>query len=419
MAPRRLGFGMLLTGALMLAAGCGTTGPLFLPTSSDAPLDLTAVDPGEPVVVRSQKPEPERAPPQPESPDALPRPTPPKPAVQTVVSLPKPGDHGGGPPILNLRDRLSVRALVNGKPIFDNEVLGRIGPYLHEALGRPESQRAAFLTKAFNDELNQIVERELIYQDALRKLAQNQKFLDKLKEEARKDFEKKMGKRARDLKIPLDQLKKLVNAQLGKGGWDSLRRQEERSYIVFAYVRSRVWPHVSQVCHEDIYEYYKDHLTEFCTVDRVKWQDIFIIVGPNHPTMADARQFAEQLVGAVRQGQPFEEFLRFDEGDSWSYRKGDGNGQLRGEIRPPELEPYLFQMKEGEVGPVVELSTGVHVFRVAKRDYAGQLPFNEDVQTRISTRLKNAIADREYKRIVKELRERAVIDIVGGNPLQP
>lgn len=419
MAPRWLGIGMLLTGALVLAAGCGTAGPVFLPTSSDAPLNLSAVDPDAPVVVRSQKPEPERspAPQQPDSPAELPKPAPlPKPPA---VSLPTQGDHADGPSIFNIRERLSVRALVNGKPIFDNEVLGSVARVFDEAMHLPEPQRSALITKAFNDELNQVVERELLYQDALRKLSQNQKFLDKLKTAAAKDFEKKMTKRAHDLKIPLDQLKRLVNVQLGKGGWESLKRQEERNYIVFEYVRSRVWPHVSQVSHEDIYEYYKTHLTEFCTVDRVQWQDIFITVGPNHPTMADARQFAEQIVAAVRQGQPFEEFLRFDEGDSWSYRKGAGNGQLRGQIQPRELEEHLWRMKPGEVGPVVELSTGVHVFRVVKRDFAGQLPFNEDVQTRIGSRLKNIIADREYKRIVKELRERAVIDIVGGNPLQP
>jgi parvulin-like peptidyl-prolyl isomerase len=414
MASRCLGFGMVLTGALVLVAGCGTAGPVVLPTSSDKPLNLAAVDPGEPVVARSQKPEPDHpAPAQPEPSQPAPLPRPP------TVPLPTPAsDHGSGP-MPDLRNRLSVRALVNGKPIFDNEVLGGVARLLGGIGDLPESQRAAALTKAFNDELNQIIERELIYQDALRKLAQNPKFLDQLKKNAAKDFDKKRAGQARSLKLTIEQLKRLVNTQLGKGGWESLRRQEERNYIVFEYVRSRVFPYVSQVSHEDIYEYYKQHLSEFCTVDRVQWQDIFIPVGPNHPNMADARQFSEQILERVRQGQPFDEFLRFDEGDSWSYRKGEGNGQLRGEIRPPELEPYLLRMKQGEVGPAVELSTGVHVFRVLKRDHAGQLPFNEDVQTRIGTRLKNAIADRQYKRIVKELREHAVIDIIRGNPFSP
>jgi parvulin-like peptidyl-prolyl isomerase len=319
---------------------------------------------------------------------------------------------------VDLRDGLSVRAFVNGRPVFDNEVIGATLKH-GQAILKEESdaRRTAAIDRAFKDELKQIVERELIYQDALRKLTQNKQFLDKLKAGAAKDFDKKRVAQARSLKMTVEQLKRLVNAQLGKGGWESLRRQEERNYIVMQYIQSRVYPEVARVSHEDLYEYYKQHLTEFCTVDRVQWQDIFIIVGPNHPTMADARQFAEQILGAVRQGQPFEEFLRFDEGDSWSYRKGEGNGQLRGEIRPPELEAYLLKMRPGEVGPVVELSTGVHVFRVLKRDYAGQLPFNEEVQTRIGIKLKNTIADREYKRLVKELRERAVIEIIPGNPL--
>jgi len=106
---------------------------------------------------------------------------------------------------------------------------------------------------------------------------------------------------------------------------------------------------------------------------RYSGQDVFIAVGPKYPTPADAKRFAEDLIARCRTAEDFAKVLAYDDGDS-KFRGGEGLGQRRGEIRPPELEPMLFQMREGQIGPVFELPTGVHVFRVMKREYAGQMP---------------------------------------------
>jgi parvulin-like peptidyl-prolyl isomerase len=172
---------------------------------------------------------------------------------------------------------------------------------------------------------------------------------------------------------------------------------------------------VQRVGPEMIKEWYDQHPNEFRTVDKVKWQDIFIATA-NHGPAAQARHVAEEILERVRRGEKFDNCLQLDEGDSWSYRKGEGNGQRRGEIKPPELEPYLFGMKDGQVGSLVELSTGYHVFRLLKREVAGQLPLDDKLQLSISQKLKNEIAEREYKRIIKELKERAVIVIEKGLP---
>ncbi len=116
--------------------------------------------------------------------------------------------------------------------------------------------------------------------------------------------------------------------------------------------------------------------------------------------------------------------LAIDEGDS-KFRGGEGFGQrlytfnpktekyeLPGEIRPPELAPYLTQLREGQIGPVVEFTTGVHVFRVLKREYAGQLPLNDQVQKQIRRKLENDIADREVRQLVRDLRARSVVRYV-------
>src|SRR5262249_39246459 len=289
-------------------------------------------------------------------------------------------EQGQGP---EARPRLTVRALVNHEPIFDDEVMTAVLRHGDEIMNTPRDQRAEAIAKIFKQELNQLVERELIVQDALHKLEKNPKFLQKLKEASVKEFDKKMRERARQLKTTVEDLKRKV----GKQNWHNLARQEERNFIAQEYIRSRIYPHMQEeVTHALIREVYDRHPEQFRTVDKVQWQDIFLMVGPNHPTMAEARRFAEQVLTGVRGGQKFDGFLRFDAGDRWLFRKGEGNGQRRGEIKPPELERYLFDagLRDGQIGPVVELSTGVHVFRLLKREHAGQLPFDEKVQKRIS-----------------------------------
>jgi parvulin-like peptidyl-prolyl isomerase len=145
-------------------------------------------------------------------------------------------------------------------------------------------------------------------------------------------------------------------------------------------------------------------------VDRVKWQNVFVAVGPKHPTPADARRFAEELIAKCRTHDDFAKLVEYDDGDS-KFRGGEGFGQRKGEIKPAELESYLFKMKDGQIGPPVELATGVHIFRLLKREHAGQVPLDEKTQKSIRKKLEGQIADREYKRVVRELRSRAVVRI--------
>jgi hypothetical protein len=111
----------------------------------------------------------------------------------------------------------------------------------------------------------------------------------------------------------------------------------------------------------------------------------------------------------------------YNQGDS-KLRHGEGLGTrlsytdekgrpIAGDIRPVELEPHLAKLKEGEIGPIVPFPMGVHLIRVTKREYAGQMPFDEQVQKEIGKRLEKDIVDREYRRIVRELRQRSVIQV--------
>jgi parvulin-like peptidyl-prolyl isomerase len=398
MARRFGGFGcVLLAGFLVVPLGCASGHGGALQTAqytegvaeANDPMLSPALPPESARVSRAQQPEIQQS------------------VQQTSHSLSRDKD-AGTLPMGKLR--VSVRAWVNEKPIFDEEVRTACNPYLAELERLPEPQRTDKMTEVFKRELDQIIDREVIMQDVYRKLEKNPKVLEKLTASARKDFEKQIASMKKRANLKTDQEVKDMLAKQGTT-LEGMRRQFERNYISMEYMKSRIFPITQNIGHQEIKEYYDQHLNEFQIVDSVKWQDVFIAIGPKHRTLADARAFAEELAGRLRKGEDFKKLVDFDDGDS-RYRSGDGYGQRRGEIKPSELEPYLFRMRDGDVGPVVELSTGVHVFRLVKREYAGQLPFSDTVQTTIHNKLRSEVANREYKRVLNELKSKAIIEIV-------
>jgi parvulin-like peptidyl-prolyl isomerase len=385
-------------------AGTGGPGPgtLLAKVDSDS----------QPRLARSQQPEP--APPF-------------KPAasLSVPVSLPpvQPGVLPAGNPLLSgsttigvqqaaallesSKERVKVRAWVNGRPIFDEELVQVAGPYLREVSRLPEPQRTEKMTELVGRFLNQLIDQEVMYQDAVKKLEKNNpRALDKLKEFVEQDYDKQV-KKLREAGVSEEQITETAHIA---------RRMLERSNISMEYARTRIMPYVQQqVTLDEVRAYYDTHMNEFQTVDKVQWQDVFIAVGPKHPTPADTRRFAQELIAKCRTADDFAKLVTYDDGDS-QFRGGEGFGQRRGEIRPPEVESHLFQLKEGQVGPIVELPTGVHIFRLVKREYAGQLPLNEQTQKSIRKKLEGQVAEREYNQLVRSLRDRSVIRIVREAP---
>lgn len=320
---------------------------------------------------------------------------PPGPASKTPASL------------LRIPPEVSIRAWVNGKPIFDQDLLNDAALELLQADHLPEPQRSAQRREILKRHLQQLIDRELILQDARRKLKNNRPVQEKLQELAEKEFEKMLPRLKRHLggEERFQEWLRLQGLTL-----ETFRKKHEEQFLINQYLLSRTGPLEEAIGQPEIREYYDQHLNEFQTVDRVQWQDLFIAVGPKHPTLADAHRFAEYLISLLRQGEDFANLLPYDDGPCRA-NHGFGIGERRGEIRPPEVEAYIWSMRDGEVGPPLDLPTGVHVFRLVKRYYAGQLPFDEKVQSQIRDKLRLEVRERERQRILRELAAQAVIHV--------
>jgi parvulin-like peptidyl-prolyl isomerase len=311
---------------------------------------------------------------------------------------------------------LSVRAHVNGVPIFEDEVKEMCLPALLSlSPNMPESERAAKQVQIFNETLEQVIDREVVLQDAIARLSRGgQQYLDKLKTAASKEFDRTLrAMKTRSGAKTDEEFKALLRSQ-GQT-LEGLRRQFERNFMFREYVRSRIYPQIERyTSHQEIVNYYNDHPGEFQAIDSVKWQDIFIDAS-RYPTRDEARAFAQQLATRARAGEDFNVLLKFDNGDS-SYRNGEGFGQRRGEIKPVEAEPILFRLNDGELGPIIEMPAGFHLIRLVKRQHAGLIPLDQNTQEEIRKKLQNVVADRESKRLLAELKQKATIEVEKNAP---
>ena len=60
---------------------------------------------------------------------------------------------------------------------------------------------------------------------------------------------------------------------------------------------------------------------------------------------------------------------------------------------------------------LVQLTNGFHVVRLVKREHAGLKPFDEKTQTAIRNTLQTQAWEREYQRVLRELKRKASIEI--------
>ncbi len=344
-------------------------------------------------VTRSQKPDPDA----PKAPEAPPLPT------------AAPADLVTGTPAAR------IGATVNNEAILNEEVLAAAFQELMAARELPEPDRSQRRAEIWNQSLNQLIEREVVLQDAfalLQKASKSQ--VAKLKGEAGEEFDKTVlrGWMKRANVKTEDEFRDMLKAQ--GVSLEMLRRSWERNFMMMEYLRSRVHPYLDQVGPKQILEYYDKHPEEFQRADAVHWQDIFVLADNKFTNRAEAHRLAEQLAERARGREDFAKLAeKYDNGDS-SFRKGEGIGAKRGEIKPPEAENVLFQLKDGETA-VVELEKGFHVVRLVKRDYAGLTPFDEKTQKQIKEKLTNEIGQVEIKRIVNRLKREAVIVYTKGD----
>src|SRR5262245_33564947 len=172
-----------------------------------------------------------------------------KPAEKSLLEL---GPEAAGSPESR---GARIRATVNGEAILDEEVLAAAFSVLGGA--HSEAEKAEIL----NQKLNEIIERELLMQDAMARLSKKTgaRFLKELEDAAQREFEKQWLHRLMRANNQSDPA--LFTRMLREQGLpvDLIRRAWVRNFIAMEYLHTRVDPSLNRIGHMEVVEYYNRH----------------------------------------------------------------------------------------------------------------------------------------------------------------
>jgi len=300
-----------------------------------------------------------------------------------------------------------VCATVNGTPILETELSHAIFPAQLMDMG-------SRFTEYKKASLERIIDIELLTQDMNQHFGKNpggKRTLDKLNEMAEREFEPYIRNQVKGLQLKSeDDYKTLLRTQ--GLTYDGIRAFIQRSMIADEYAKFLVSSALEQIGHRQIYDYYLQHAEEFTPqADNYEWEDIFLDFSKYpEPQMENTKAKAIDIAQRLRAGAKITEMFEFDDGDGRS-RAGRGTGSHPHQIQPPEVEPALVNLKDGEVGPLVVLQTGIHVVRMVRRENAHELqPFDARTQKLIREKLQEDLIKRERKRVMENLRRKALIE---------
>ena len=138
--------------------------------------------------------------------------------------------------------------------------------------------------------------------------------------------------------------------------------------LMFDAVMQRVAARSPEVDDVDVRLFYEMHHDRFQLPEQRTARHILITINPDYPenTPAAARarmeQLVEKLAGRVNR---FPEFARRYSECPTAMEDGKLGDVVRGQLYP-ELDVMLFQMKAGEISPIIESELGFHILLCEK-----------------------------------------------------
>ncbi|HMO35785.1 MAG TPA: peptidylprolyl isomerase [Gemmatales bacterium] len=309
-----------------------------------------------------------------------------------------------------------VIARVNGSPILQEEVQAAANTIFQQAKSRFQEQFWARLEAELREKaLEDMITEEAIIQDASIKIPAPS--MKRIQEVANKEFDRMLRRDKEVVKLQTDdEIREYLQSQ-GKSV-DLMRRQFIRSFIANQWIRELSRDKIDiETTRERLLEYYQNNPQEFLKKERVVWQHIYIDVD-RYDSVQAARQVAETVWQLMKNSKTEDEFqaivTKYADGMSKS-RSGTGEGNFRGDIRPAELERFVFDLSSGSMGPMVETSRGYHLIKMVEHT-PEEMPSFDKVCIELRRKLDEKIFATEYARISKLCRDKAFIERLDEKP---
>ncbi len=289
-------------------------------------------------------------------------------------------------------------AIVNGTVIplkaFNGQVQAIVQQYAGQGINIPEEQLGDLKLKVINN----LVDQELIYQDAVSKGLVVSNEAVSLQLEA--------------IKGQFPDEATYLNVLSSQGMTEEeVRSDVGKTLLVEDYVTGKFGPLI-RIEDSDIADFYTENSQYFTTPEQVRASHILIKVEPEaeESVKKDALDRINAIKVRLDAGEEFSELARtMSEGPS-NVNGGDLGAFGRGQMVKP-FEDAVFAMNVGEVSDVVETQFGYHLIRLTAKNAAGTVPL-EEVKGQIADHLNQLRMVEMINGYVATIKPDAVIEIL-------
>ncbi len=293
-------------------------------------------------------------------------------------------------------------AVVNGVAVTRGEFDRAMGAYMRnfaQMTGGMHGQVQQPNDQMKSDVLDQLVDRELLYQESRKHPVEG---ADAKVEEELKAIVARFPDQAT-----------FEKALEGDGLTQAaLRDLIGRQVSVREYVETKIMPDV-KVADADVEAFYKENEAKFATPEQVQCSHILIRSGADaKPEEKEAaKKKAQDLQVRCVKGEDFGALAKEFSEDPGSASRGGDLGFFTREQMVAPFSEAAFKLKEGEVSGVVETQFGYHVIKLSDRKDASTRSLDE-VRDQLREYLKSQAVNQAVQAKVNELKAVAKIDVV-------
>jgi peptidyl-prolyl cis-trans isomerase SurA len=289
-----------------------------------------------------------------------------------------------------------IAAIVNGEIITYSQVRGLVGPRERLLASQFKGEELAKQVKAAREAaLKDLIDRELIVQS-----------FKKDKFELPEHFvEERVNDIIRD-NFGGDRQTFIKTLQAQNYSLSEFKKHEKESIIVQA-MRGKNVKLNTVIPPGKVAEYYAKHRAEFTAKEQVKLRMIMIPTHAAEGNSAAQKAIAEEILGKLADGAPFDRMAQIYSEDSTRDLGGDWGWVERKTLAAP-LEKVAFNLPAGRVSHVIELGPNYYILKVDEKR-GGETPSLAKLRPEIEKKLMQEESQRQQELWLAGLRQKAYI----------
>jgi peptidyl-prolyl cis-trans isomerase SurA len=184
-------------------------------------------------------------------------------------------------------------------------------------------------------------------------------------------------------------------------------KKQEKERIIVQAMRGKNIKVTTMIPPAKISEYYAKHRAEFTSKEQVKLRMIMVPSHADEGKAAEQKAIAEEILGKLADGMPFDRLAQIYSEDSTREIGGDWGWIDRGTLAAP-LEKAAFNLPTGRVSHIVELAGNYYILKVDER-HGGETPSFAKLRPEIEKKMMQEESQRQQELWLGGLRQKAYI----------